>query len=247
MLFALFMMSLSSQYYQLFLTQALLLGVGISFVILPAMTATSYYFAASRSLAMGIMVSGSSVGGAIWPIAFHRLFSEVSFGWAVRIAACIMIPLLGLACITVRRPTVFANRPKVKADFSCVKNPVVILLAVGLFFVYLGLFSPFFYVTSYMISLRLDPNLAFYMISVINAASLFGRVLPGMMADRIGNYNVMILVALFSGLIASCWTKATTVGGIVVFSLAYGLASGVRSFSLNPFQVAYSLSFSRPL
>nr|A0A411PQP0.1 RecName: Full=Agnestins efflux protein AgnL12; AltName: Full=Agnestins biosynthesis cluster protein L12 [Paecilomyces divaricatus]QBG38876.1 MFS transporter [Paecilomyces divaricatus] len=226
MVFALFMLSLSTEYYQIFLTQAFLFGVGISFVLLPAMATVSLYFAKSRSLAMGIIVSGSSLGGVIWPIALDRLFNEVSFGWTVRIAAFIMLPLLGLACLAIRRPAEFANRPKPKADFSCVKNPVMIFLAIGLFLIFLGLFSPFFYVTSYMISLGKDSNLAFYMVSVVNASSLFGRILPGLIADRVGNYNVLFMVAVFSGLVACCWTKATSVGGIVVFSLAYGLASG---------------------
>ncbi|KAB8234861.1 MCT family MFS transporter [Aspergillus alliaceus] len=226
MVFALMMMSLSTQYYQLFLTQAVLFGVGISFVILPAMATVSYYYAASRSLAMGITVAGSSLGGVIWPIALHRLLSEVKFGWTIRIAAFMMIPLLGLGCLMMDRPREFANRPKPKADFSIVKNPVIIFLSIGLFLVFLGLFSPLFYIPSYMVSLGKDANLAFYMVSIVNAASLFGRVLPGLLADKTGNYNVLFLVTVFSGLVACCWTKATSVGGIVVFSLAYGLASG---------------------
>ncbi|KAF5864820.1 hypothetical protein ETB97_006358 [Aspergillus alliaceus] len=229
MVFALMMMSLSTQYYQLFLTQAVLFGVGISFVILPAMATVSYYYAASRSLAMGITVAGSSLGGVIWPIALHRLLSEVKFGWTIRIAAFMMIPLLGLGCLMMDRPREFANRPKPKADFSIVKNPVIIFLSIGLFLVFLGLFSPLFYIPSYMVSLGKDANLAFYMVSIVNAASLFGRVLPGLLADKTGNYNVLFLVTVFSGLVACCWTKATSVGGIVVFSLAYGLASGVSS------------------
>lgn len=223
------MLSLSSKYYQIFLTQAFLFGVGISFILLPAMATVSYYFTKYRSLAMGIIVSGSSLGGVIWPIALDRLFSEVSFGWTVRIAAFIMIPLLGLSCLTIRRPTEFANRPKPKADFSCVKNSVMIFLAIGLFLIYLGLFSPFFYITSWTISLGKDSNLAFDMISVVNASSLFGRILPGLIADRVGNYNVLFVVGVLSGLVACCWTKATSVGGIVVFSLAYGLSSGVSA------------------
>lgn len=230
MVFALFMMSLSKEYYQLFLTQGFLFGVGIAFVVLPAMTTISYYFSASRGLAMGIIISGSSVGGVIWPIALHRLLSQISFGWTIRITAFIMMPLLGIACLTIRRPDEFANHPKATSDFSWMKSPTLLSLAIGLFFVYLGLFSPFFYITSWMISLGLDPSLAFYMVSVINAASLFGRILPGMLADRIGNHNVMVLVAAFSGLVATCWTKAITVGGIVVYSLAYGFVSGVRDF-----------------
>ena len=104
-----------------------------------------------------------------------------------------------------------------------------------MFFVYLGLFSPFFYITSWTISLRLDATLAFYMISIMNASSLFGRIVPGIVADRVGPFNVMIVIVAVSGVIATCWTKATTIPSIVVFSMAYGFASGVSSsFNFSP-------------
>ena len=230
LVFALMMTSISKKYYQLFLTQALLLGIGIAFVLLPAFATVPRHFTKNRGLAMGITVSGSSLGGVIWPIALKNLFDEVGFGWGIRIGAFIMFPLLGLGCLTVKQPrsaNLQAGQAKPKPDFSIfVKQPVLIILATGLFFVFLGLFSPFFYMTSWTESLGLDENLAFYTISVINAASLFGRILPGLLADYWGPYNVMILSVGTSALICMCWTKATTIAGIMVLSAAYGFTSG---------------------
>lgn len=228
--FSLMMTSISKEYYQLFLTQALLLGIGIAIVILPAFATVPRHFVKNRGLAMGVTVSGSSLGGVIWPIALKNLFDEVGFGWGIRIGAFIMLPLLALGCLTVKLPT-SANpqggQAKPKPDFSIfVKQPVLIILAAGLFFVFLGLFSPFFYMTSWTESLGLNENLAFYTISVINASSLFGRVLAGLLADHWGPYNVMILSVGTSALICMCWTKATTIVGIMVLSLAYGFTSG---------------------
>ena len=100
-IFAIFMTSLCKEFYELFLAQGFLLGVGICLVLLPAFVNVTYHFRASRSVAMGIVVAGSSLGGVIWPIALHKLLGEVGFGWAVRIAAFIMIPLLGLAILAV--------------------------------------------------------------------------------------------------------------------------------------------------
>ena len=247
MIFALMMTSISKQYYQLFLTQALLLGIGISIVILPAFATVPRYFTKNRGLAMGMTVSGSSLGGVIWPIALKNMFDEVGFGWGIRIAAFIMLPLLGLGCLTVKLPRsaipdAGQAKPKPKPDLSIfVKQPVLIFLGVGLFFVFLGLFSPFFYMTSWTESLSLNENLAFYTISVINAASLFGRLLPGLLADRWGPYNVMILSVGTSGLICMCWTKATTIAGIMILSLAYGFTSGAVIGLQGPCAAAVAL------
>ncbi|KAA8569948.1 hypothetical protein EYC84_002286 [Monilinia fructicola] len=199
MLFALFMTSLCQEYYQLFLAQGLLLGIGIAFAILPAFTTAAQHFSKYRGLALGIVVSGSSLGGVIWPIALNKLLVEVGFGWAVRIVAFIELPLLIIGCLSVRPRIQKTGHTKAKPDFSCVRNPILIFLATGFF---LGV------------------------LCIVNSASLFGRILPGILADQFGCYNIAIVAAISSGLVCTCMTKATSVAGIVIFSLAYGFTSG---------------------
>ncbi|KAB8298722.1 hypothetical protein EYC80_000897 [Monilinia laxa] len=226
MLVSLFMTSLCQEYYQLFLAQGLLLGIGIASALLPAFTTAAQYFSKYRGLAMGIVVSGSSLGGVIWPIALNKLLIEVGFGWAVRIVAFIELPLLIIGCLSIRPPIQKIDHPKAKLDFSCIKNPILILLATGFFLVYFGLFTPFFYIEPWALYLGFDKNLAFYTVSIVNSASLFGRILPGILADQFGCYNIAIIAAILSGLVCTCMTKATSMAGIVAFSLAYGFTSG---------------------
>jgi MFS family permease len=45
------------------------MGVGIGLLFLPAVGAVSHHFQKRRALATGIVVSGSSVGGIIFPIS----------------------------------------------------------------------------------------------------------------------------------------------------------------------------------
>ncbi|TGO83060.1 hypothetical protein BPOR_0709g00060 [Botrytis porri] len=201
--------SLCKEYYQFFYAQGFLLGIGIASVLLPAFSIAAQYFTKYRGLALGIVISGSSLGGVIWPIALNKLTSEVGFGWGIR------------------APIQTTNHIKAKPDFSCVKNPVLILLAVELFFVYFGLFTPFFYIELWALSLGLDSNFALYTISIVNAASLFGRIIPGLLADRFGCYNIAVMAAISSGLVCTCMIKATSVAGITMFSLAYGFTLGV--------------------
>jgi MFS family permease len=228
-LFAFFMTSLCTEYYQLFLAQGLLLGVGLSIALSPAFSAVPRHFVKHRGIALGICVAGSSLGGVIWPIVFSRVFLEVGFPWGVRIGAFIMLPLMGLACLTIKWPKAQAGMPKVEPDFGVLRNPVLITFAFAEFFVFLGLFTPFFYITSYSVHIGLGSSISFYMISIINASSLFGRILSGVVADRFGFFNILMLCVLFSGVICMCLTTATSLGGVVVLSLAYGLTSGVNS------------------
>ncbi|KNG81132.1 hypothetical protein ANOM_011535 [Aspergillus nomiae NRRL 13137] len=109
---------------------------------------------------------------------------------------------------------------------SLLKNTTFMVLCLGLSISYLGMFSPFFYATSYAESLGHSTSFAFYLVSIINAASLFGRILPGILADRYGHFNLCGTAALLSGATALCWTAAKSSGGLVVWCLAYGLTSG---------------------
>lgn len=72
----------------------------------------------------------------------------------------------------------------------------------------------------------MSSSLAFYLVSIVNGASLLGRVLPGVVADRWGRFNLLVTSAFTAGIIVFCWTGATTVAGLVVWTAAYGFASG---------------------
>lgn len=220
------MVSLCKEYYQFFLAQGLLLGLALSASFCPAIAVVQLYFKRQRALALGICVSGSSFGGVIWPVALRRLIVEVGFGWAIRIAAFMMLPLLAFAFLAIRVPHTTGSKTVKKIDFSIMKKPVLVITGLGFAFVYLGLFTPFFYVTPYAVYIGVDSNTSFYMISLINTTSLLGRILPGILADRYGAFNLEIIATTLSGIIVACMYRCTNLTGIVLFSLAYGFASG---------------------
>jgi len=80
----------------------------------------------------------------------------------------------------------------------------------------------------------MTPTLAFYLVSIVNGASLFGRILSGIVADRFGRFNMLAASAFAAGIITFCWTTATSAAGLVVWTVAFGFASGVSLLS-HPF------------
>ncbi|KAL4942557.1 hypothetical protein BDV06DRAFT_191903 [Aspergillus oleicola] len=116
--------------------------------------------------------------------------------------------------------------PPRRFDLSPLKSPTIQLCCLAFFFVYFSMFTPIFFVTSYSSTLGLSSTFSFYTTSIVNGASLFGRVLPGFVADRYGKFNCCILATLFSGIISLCWTKAVSEAGVGVFIAAYGFSSG---------------------
>lgn len=246
-LFALFMTSLCKKYYQVFLAQSLLLGISMSLIFCPPLAVVSRRLPHRRGLALGFTIGGSSIGGVIWPIMIQQLLyhDAVSFSWTMRAVAFTMMPLLAVACLTITDPpkppsnpesntaTAASERPKKTSDFSIFKNWTYILLCLGLGIAYLGLFTPFFYVSAYAAHIGISTNMSFYLISIINAASFFGRVLPGYWADSYGHFNLCALATFIAGVIGFCWVATSNLAGLIVWSLAYGFTSGVRFVSCS--------------
>ncbi|PKX95150.1 putative MFS monocarboxylate transporter [Aspergillus novofumigatus IBT 16806] len=246
-LVAIFMISLCSQYYQIFLAQAVLLGISMGFVTWPPFAVVSRNLPHHRGLALGVITGGSSVGGIVWSIMIEELLTKrnLGFPWTVRVLGFTMLPLLAFACISITEPpkqpqpqprpvleaTVESGSaspiPKPEdASLPLLRSPVFISICVGFGLGFLGLFNPFFYISSYAAGHGASAHTSFYMISIMNAATLFGRVIPGIVADRVGHYNVMIFVLLASGITSFCWTAVHSLTGLVIWSIAYGFSSG---------------------
>lgn len=97
---SIFMLSLASptQYYQLFLSQGIGMGIGAGLLYTPAMAVQAPYWRAHRARAIGIVATGTSVGGLIFPIMLNHLLNhpKVGFAWGVRASG-----FLVLGCLVV--------------------------------------------------------------------------------------------------------------------------------------------------
>ena len=170
----------------------------------------------------------------------NRLFGSVGFGWAVRVAGFLIIGCLTIANFLVRSrlPPPGWHKGRQIFDFQALKEPEFSLMCVDIlqttlliqcacFFVYWGLFTPFTFLTTYAISYGVEENLSFYLISIMNAASIVGRILPGILADKVGPYNIQVLFTSVMAIsILAYWTPSTSEAAIITFGLFYGFVSG---------------------
>ena len=66
-----------------------------------------------------------------------------------------------------------------------------------------------------------------YLIPILNAASVFGRILPGIVADRFGRMNTTIVMTMFTAIIdLALWLPAKSNVPIITFTAFYGFGSG---------------------
>lgn len=202
------------------------MGAAMGLLQFPCMAAVSQYFEKKRAAALGVMVSGSSIGGVVIPIAVSKMLnsSSLGFGWSVRIIGFLVTPLMAFSCLTIR-----ARLPPRSTDFfipGAFKDIKFDMLILALFFQFAGMFTPIFFLPTYAVSRGMDAALASYLLAILNAASTFGRIIPGVLADKYGKLNLFTIGGVLTGITILCMDKATSTAGLVVYAIAFGFTSG---------------------
>ena len=97
-----------------------------------------------------------------------------------------------------------------------------------MFLYFMGLFIPFTFIILEATAKGMAASLAGYLVSILNAASIFGRTLPAYAADRyLGRFNVLIAMAIVTTiLVLGMWIPASSNAALIVFAALFGFASG---------------------
>ena len=173
----------------------------------------------------------------MYPAIFHLLQPKVGFAWTTRIIAFIALGTL-LICIAVMKRRVTPPSRRRLIDLGAWKELPFNLFALGGFLGFMGLYVPFFFINSFAIGkTAASRELAFYFVSILNASSTVGRILPSFFADRVGPLNVLIPCTFITGILAFSWIAVHDVSGLVIFAVFYGFFSGTF-VSLPPSAIA---------
>ncbi|KAF1953483.1 MFS general substrate transporter [Byssothecium circinans] len=233
-------LSACTQYWQVLLAQALCIGTGCGCLFVPSVGILSTYFSKRIGVAMGLAASGSSMGGVVYPIVFHRLLPHIGFAWTTRVLGFIILATMLLPNL-VMRVRVLPPKTRELLDLGAFRIPAYALMCFASFIGFMGLYMPFFYAQVYALERRItNPDLAFYLLAIMNATSTFGRIIPNMMSDRIGPFNAIVPCAVMSAVLCFCYVSVGSAAGIIVLEAFYGFFSG--SFVSLPPTIIVSLS-----
>ena len=169
----------------------------------------------------------------------QRLIDEKGFGWALRAAAFLILGLLVYANLTVKSRLTPTPKPWSVMEFLHPYKEVPFFLTVfSAFLFFFGMFLPFTFIILSAQQNGMGANLAGYLVSILNAASIFGRTLPGFAADKFGRYNAMVATSFLSAiLVLALWLPARSNVPYILFATFFGFSSGAF-VSLAPALVA---------
>jgi predicted MFS family arabinose efflux permease len=165
---------------------------------------------------------------------FARLVHQIGFAWTMRCfallsAVCFLLGILLLRTRLSRSPSA-----SLALDWQGFRDVRFVLTMSAIFVLDWAVLVPPAYITTYATSKSLE-GIAQNILAILNAASIFGRALPGPIADRMGRFNVMIICsAVCTCSIFGLWfTVGSSVPGLVMFAILYGFFSG-SAYSLTP-------------
>jgi MFS family permease len=230
-LLGIFMTSLAQSYWQIFLAQALCLGLGNGFTFCPALAVLAGYFKRRRALAVGLAVTGAATGGLVYPTIIDQLTNEsdVGFPWAVRVMGFVMLATY-IPCLIWFRHRLEPRKTGPLIDSTALGEWPFVFFTASMFFNFWGLYFAFFYLGNFardVIGLR-QPIV---ILMVLNGVGIPGRVLPSVVADQVtGPLNILIPLSVAAAVLIYAWAAVSTQAGLYVFAVLYGIvASALQS------------------
>ncbi|PLB39367.1 putative MFS monocarboxylate transporter [Aspergillus candidus] len=229
--FCIFMTSLCTEYWQLFLAQGIGQGIGCGLMFCPTIALMPTYFTRKRALAIGITASGSATGGLVFPAVVMRLLPQLGFGWTMRVLGFISLATL-TPCLVFLKQRLPPRRSGPLVEWGAFRELPYTLFAIGMFLNFWGIYVGFFYIGSFsrnMIGVSQETSID--VILVMNGIGLLGRLGPNYLADRFtGPLNMLLPFSLATGVISYCWAGVDSVSGLYAWSAFYGLAAaGIQS------------------
>jgi len=222
-----FTMAESTKLWQLFLSQAVCLGISNGLQFCPAMALVSTYFARRRAFALGITALGSCTGGVIFPVIVQQCLPRIGFPWTIRIIGFIMLVsnIITIALFRTRLPP-RTTGPLV--DWASFKEAPYSLYCSAMFFAFWGLYFAFFYIGSYsrnVLGASYQQSINLLLVQV--CMGFVFRVLPTYYADKVGALNVLIPFAFVCGIMMFGWIGIHSIGSLYAFAVIYGSGSAV--------------------
>lgn len=229
--FSIFMTSLCTKYWQLFLAQGIGQGIGCGLMFCPTLALVSTYFAKNRGIAIGIVASGSATGGLVFPAVIMKMLPQVGYGWTVRTLGFISVATL-TPCVLFLKQRLPPRKSGPIVEWAAFTELPYLLFAIGMFMNFWGLYIGFFYIGSFsrnIIGVSSDRSID--LLLVMNGVGLVGRLVPNLLADRYtGPLNLLIPFSFATALVGYCWAAVNGMSGLWTFATFYGLfAAGIQS------------------
>jgi MFS family permease len=229
------------------------LGAAVSgATLLPCAVVIANWFGDRRGAALGITMSGTSLGGMVMTLVAARIIATA--GWRagfVAFAVPVFFIVLPLVLATVStRPATDKTSPKfTSASFGldihqAVRAASFWMIAAAQFCYSLATAGAIVHTVPYLILMGYHPGRAAQIMSLTFALASIGKPLVGYAADYLSGRAALAITLLLASLGQLLLLGARNVPVLLTYVLVYGLMSGAP-LALIPMVIADSLGLKR--
>nr|WP_315169705.1 MFS transporter [uncultured Limnohabitans sp.] len=214
-----------------YVSYGLLVGLGIALVYTPSIASVQPWFTTRRGLAGGIASSGVGAGTLLVPVLVAMAIGPMPWREAMRVLA-LGVLVLGLLAAALLKRAPAATGADAGGSASGLSLRETLRTSTFRWF-YLAtvlaspvMFIPFAHVSASARDLGLSEALAVGLVGLIGVGSLVGRFAIGVVADRLGRAQTLVLMQLSMGASYVLWAMAGGHVLLALFALWFGLSYG---------------------
>lgn len=230
-----FMTSLCKVFWQLVLAQGLCAGLGAGIFFCPTMGLVTTYFKRKRGVAVAIVSTGNSVGGAVYPVVVRQLLPKIGFAWTVRVLGFVNLALLATA-LAFMRPRLPPRKAGPIVEWRTFSEVPYLCVVSGMMFVFGGLFFSYYYIASFgRTILHMSYRDSLSLLIIFNGAAVPVRLLTGYIADKfVGPLNAMVPLLFINSLFAFAWIAVYSEAGMYAFATFVSCHCAEAAIFTNP-------------
>ena len=249
------LMSQLSTPWQLYLLYGLFAGIGFSTHDVNTLSTVARWFVKTRGMMTGIVKVGTGIGQFVIPLVAAMLIS--AYGWRnayLIIGSFVLLTLVALAQLMKRDPSKIGLLPDGDAqshhgnvlpeDGSLSLQAALRTLqfwgiCLSEFAIFFCLFTVLVHIVPHATDQGLKPAVAATLLSTIGGASILGRMVMGVVNDKIGGRKSLMVcfMVLIGSLVLLLFTSSAAM--LFLFAVVYGLAHGGIFTVMSPMIAEY--------
>ncbi|CEJ91930.1 hypothetical protein VHEMI07612 [[Torrubiella] hemipterigena] len=240
--------SFSKDLWQFQLTQGLLIGIATCLSFMPSMAVPPAWFNKNRALSMGVISSGTGIGGLVWSPILSICIRDLGYRDTLRLTGCVCSVLICISALALDWEPEMAGKFHAERSKGTLLSRLLYIqfpskrVAFSRKFAAQSLnaalqsaayYTPVFYIASYSKSLGYSDFQGSNFTSLSNACNAMGKIVVGFIADRIGRLDSFCITTLLSSVsTAGLWVPSSAIGNynillsrglFIGFTVIYGL------------------------
>ena len=206
---------------------------GMAATFAPVASDISHWFTARRGLAVGIVISGTYVAGAVWPPVLQHFID--TYGWRAtlqglgNLTLSTMLPL----SLVLFRPALIEREDGADRRSGVRRRPLGFsgrslqgLLCIAGVGCCVAMAMPQVHVVPLVLDLGFDAEHGARMLALMLGFGVVSRLVSGWISDRIGGLKTLLLGSALQGLVIFAYLFAGELATLYALAVAFGLSQG---------------------